>query len=121
MAAVYQDILLEWKGVEYTIKPSMRLMQDIEQKFSISRVAHRITNGDAPLSHMAAIVGAMLRSAGAEATDDEVFSELMQGDAQAVQDMAIALISAAFPFKGAAQGNAPAPKPAAKKAAARKK
>lgn len=120
MSAVYQDILLEWKGVEYTIKPSMRLMQDIEQKFSISRVAHRITQGDAPLSHMAAIVGAMLRSAGAEVTDDEVFAELMQGDAQAVQDMAVALISAAFPFKGKDQGNAPAPKPASKKAASKK-
>ena len=120
MAAVYQDILLEWKGVEHTIKPSMRLLQDIEQKFSISRVAHRITTGDVPLSHMASIVGIMLRSAGAEVTDDEVFSELMQGDAQVVQDMAIALISAAFPFVGEAQGNALAPKPAAKKAAPKK-
>jgi len=120
MAAVYQDILMEWEGVEYTVKPSMRLLQDIEQKFSISRVAHRITTGDVPLSHMASIVGIMLRSAGAEVTDDEVFSELMQGDAQVVQDMAIALISAAFPFVGADQGNAQAPKPAAKKAARKK-
>lgn len=120
MAAVYQDILLEWKGAEYTIKPSMKLLQDIEQKFSISRVAHRITTGDVPLSHMASIVGIMLRSAGSEVTDDEVFSELMQGDAQVVQDMAIALISAAFPFVGEAQGNALAPKPAAKKAASKK-
>lgn len=115
MAAVYKDILMEWKGVEYTVKPSMRLMQDIEQKFSISRVAHRITQGDVPLSHMAYIVGTMLRSAGADVTDDDVFSELMLGDAQVVQDMVIALISAAFPFVGEAQGNEPAPKPAAKK------
>src|SRR5690554_10296 len=120
MAAVYQDILMEWEGTEYTVKPTMRLMQDIEQKFSISRVAHRITQGDVPLSHMAAIVGAMLRSAGAEVTDDDVFSELMTGDAQVVQDMAIALISAAFPFQGKDQGNSPAPKPAAKKAARKK-
>ena len=120
MAAVYQDILLEWKGVEYTIKPSMRLLHDIEQKFSISRVAHRITTGDVPLSHMASIVGIMLRSAGADVTDDEVFSELMQGDAQVVQNMAIALISAAFPFTGEDQGNALAPKPSAKKAASKK-
>lgn len=115
MAAVYKDILMEWKGVEYTVKPTMRLLQDIEQKFSISRVAHRITQGDLPLSHMASIVGIMLRSAGAEVTDDEVFSELMMGDAQVVQNMVIALISAAFPFSGAAQGNEPAPKPSAKK------
>ena len=120
MAAVYQDILMEWEGVEYTIKPSMRPMQDIEQEFSISRVAHRITNGDAPWSHMAAIVGAMLRSAGAEVTDDDVFSELMQGDSKVVQDMAIALISAAFPFSGAARGNSPAPNPAVKKATRKK-
>lgn len=120
MAAVYQDILLEWKGVEHTIKPSMRLLQDIEQKFSISRVAHRLATGDVPLSHMASIVGIMLRSAGAEVTDDDVFSELMQGDAQVVQDMAIALISAAFPFQGKGQGNALAPKLSAKKVASKK-
>lgn len=120
MAAVYQDILLVWRDQEYTIKPTMRLMQDIEQRFSISRVAHRITQGDAPLSHMAAIVGIMLRSAGAKVSDDEVFSEIMQGDTDSVQAMSIALITAAFPFQGKKQGNATAPKPAAKKATRKK-
>ena len=64
MAAVYRDIELTWGGEEYRIKPTMQLMQDIEQHFSLSRVAHRISKGDVPLSHMATMVGVMLRSAG---------------------------------------------------------
>lgn len=114
MAAVYQEITLTWKGEEYTIRPTMRLMQDIEQQFSLSRVAHRITQGDVPLSHMATITAMMLRRAGCKVTDDEVFLELLQGDSDDIQEMAIALITAAFPIKQDKQGNAKAP---AKKAA----
>ncbi len=114
MAAVYQEITLTWKDEEYTIRPTMRLMQDIEQQFSLSRVAHRITQGDTPLSHMAAIVAIMLRSAGCKVTDDDVFQELLQGSSDDIQEMAIALITAAFPIKPEKKGNAKAP---AKKAA----
>lgn len=120
MAAVYQDIKLEWKGEEYTVRPTMRLMQDIEQKFSISRVANRIIQGDVPLSHMAAIVGVMLRSANCQVTDDDVFMELMQGDSDTIQSMAIGLISAAFPVKPGQAGNVKAPAKAAKKRATKK-
>lgn len=116
MSAVYQDIQLSWKGKDYTIKPDMRLMHAIEQHFSLARVARRIAQGDVPLSHMATMVAIMLRSAGADVTDDDVFIELMTGDTQAVQDMAVALITAAFPIQ-TQEGNTKAP---ARKATSKK-
>jgi len=118
MAAVYQDIELTWKGETYTVRPTMRLMQDIEQRFSLSRVAHRITQGDTPLSHMAAIVAIMLRSAGCKVTDDDVFVELLKGDSDDIKDMSIALITAAFPVTPKGNERAPAKK-AAKKSTAK--
>src|SRR5699024_9895570 len=120
MASVYRDIEMEWQGEVYVVRPSMRLMQDIEQRFSISGVAHRLMNGDTPFSHVASIVGIMLRSAGCKVTDDEVFMELMRGDTQTVQDMAIALVNAAFPFQGD-EGNDQAPAKKAAKKTTRKK
>lgn len=119
MAAVYRDISLSWGDEEYTIKPTMALLNQIEQKFSLSRVASRMMEGDTPTSHLAVIVGIMLRSAGCNVTDDEVFSELMTGDPDAVLEMGTALLTAAFPMQ-VDEGNAPAPAKA-KKTAKRKK
>ena len=119
MAAVYRDIQISWGGEEYSIKPTMALLNQIEQKFSLSRVASRMMDGDTPTSHLAVIVGIMLRSAGAKVTDDEVFAELMTGDASSVTEMGTALLTAAFPMQ-VDEGNAPAPAKA-KKQASRKK
>lgn len=121
MAAVYPDIHLGWKGRTYTIKPTMKLLNTLEQHFSLARLAHRIATGDTPLSHMAVMVGVMLREAGCEVTDDEVLEELLTGETSGVQEMALALITAAFPMapKSAAQAeDEPAGKP---KAAARRR
>lgn len=115
MAAVYRDIQISWGGEEYSIKPTMALLNQIEQKFSLSRVASRMMDGDTPTSHLAVIVGIMLRSAGATVTDDEIFAELMTGDASAVMEMGTALLTAAFPMQ-VEKGNAPAPAKAKKTA-----
>src|SRR5690625_5139011 len=109
MAAVFQDIKLEWRGDEYIITPTMRLMHEIEQRFSLSRVAHRISQGDTPISHVASIIAMMLRSVGCKVTDDEVFAELLTGEPDAIQEMAIAIITAAFPVAAkSSEGNEPA-------------
>src|SRR5699024_8382426 len=116
------DIKLEWRGDEYTITPTMRLMHEIEQRFSLSRVAHRISQGDTPISHVASIIAMMLRSVGCKVTDDEVFAELLTGVPDAIQEMASASITAAFAgaAKGA-EGNEQAPaKKVAKKRATKK-
>src|SRR5690606_12405229 len=87
MAAVYPEIRLTWQGRTYLVKVTMALLNRLEQHFSLARLAHRISTGDTPLSHLAVMVGEMLRSEGADVTDDEVLAELLTGDTEAVQQM----------------------------------
>src|SRR5690625_6838995 len=80
MAPVYKTVTLEWHGKKYTIKPTLELINEIENKFSLSRVVSRIAAGDPPISHIATMVGTMLRYAGAQVSDDEVYAELLAGE-----------------------------------------
>ena len=113
MAAIFRKVILEYQGKEYTITPTMRLINDIEQDISLSRLAQRLATGDPPLSHVATVVACLLRGAGAKCTDEEVYQELMTGDVQAVRAMAGAVIEAVFPESKKA--DAPAQKKAPRK------
>jgi len=97
MAAVFQEVTLGWGGEEYSITPTMRLLNKIEQDISLSQLAHRMYQGDVPMSHLASVIAIFLQSAGAKATDEEVYQELMTGDPEAVQEMAGAIMMAVFP------------------------
>ena len=49
MAAVYEEIVLAWKGEQYTVKPSFRMVQRIEAGgISIAGVTHWISEGQPP-------------------------------------------------------------------------
>jgi len=97
MAAVFREVMLGWGGEEYRITPTMALLNKIEQDISLSELAYRMSVGKVPMSQLAVVIGVMLRSAGAKASDEEVYQELMTGDAEAVQGMAAAWMEAVFP------------------------
>src|SRR5690554_7449802 len=97
MAGVFQTVELGWRGEQYDITPSMAVLNRIEDKVSLSRLAHRLATGDPPLSQLATVIGVLLREAGADASDEEVYQELMTGDSDAVKDMAGAVMMAVFP------------------------
>lgn len=97
MASVFQEITLGWGGKEYRITPNMRLLNSIEQDISLSRLAHRMGEGDTPISQLAVVVGTMLRHAGADVSDEAVYQEIMTGDKRAIKDMASSVMLAAFP------------------------
>ncbi len=97
MASVFQEITLGWAGKEYRVTPTMRLLNSIEQDVSLSRLAYRMGQGDVPISQLAVVVATMLRQAGADASDEEVYQEIMTGDADSVQQMASSVMQAVFP------------------------
>ena len=97
MSAVFREIQLGWRGKQYSITPTMKLLNKIEQDISLSELAYRMSVGKVPMSQLAVVIGVMLRSAGAKVTDDEVYQEMMTGDAEAVQGMAAAVMEAVFP------------------------
>src|SRR5690625_509313 len=100
MAAVFQTVEIDWRGKSYKIKPTMRLLNTIEQDISLSRLVHRLESGDMPLSHIATVIAAFLQSAGAEVTADEVYADLLGDDAADLGTVASAIIAAIFPATG---------------------
>ena len=96
MSAVFRDVVLAWKGKEYRLKPTMRLINAIEQQVSLSLTAQRMAQGQPPISHIATIAGVMLRSAGCEVTDEDIYMEISTGDSD-ITDLVSAIFEAAFP------------------------
>ena len=97
MAAVFREVTLGWGGEEFSVTPTMALLNKIEQDISLSELAYRMSQGKVPMSQLAVVIGVMLRSAGAKVADDEVYQELMTGDMDAVQSMAGSVMEAVFP------------------------
>lgn len=96
MSAIFRDVVITWQGKEYRVKPTMRLINTIEQQVSLSLTAQRMAQGRPPISHIATIAGVMLRSAGCEVTDEELYLEISTGDND-ISDLVAAIFDAAFP------------------------
>ena len=59
--AVFRDLTISWKGSEYTLVPSMRLMRSIEMgDISFTDIAVRTSQGRPPISHIAFVLAKML-------------------------------------------------------------
>jgi hypothetical protein len=71
-------------------------MRSIEMgDISLSDIAVRTSQGRPPVSHLAYVIAKMLQSAGANVSEDEVYSEILQGDQAQVQNM-IGVVLIAF-------------------------
>lgn len=110
MAAIYQEVELHWRGQAYKVTPTYAMIQQIEQKVSISSTALRLANGDTPVSHVAEIAAHLLYSAGAkDASPDAVYAEMMTDMApEQVGSFASVIISGFVPQRSA-PGNGEAP------------
>ena len=84
MAAIYEEIVLAWKGEEYTVHPDFRMVQLIEKSgISIIGVCHRIQRGEPPTSQVAEILAHMLQSGGAKRATPELVYEHLAARADA--------------------------------------
>ena len=97
MAAVFQKVEVEWQGKTYHINPTMRVINDIEQEISLARFASRLASGDAPMAHLATILSKLLVSAGAKASPELVYQELMHGTSEQIGAVASSVMEAVFP------------------------
>jgi len=100
MAAVFRELELTWEGQTYRIKPTMGLLNKIEQDVSLSSVAYRIGQGQPPVSQLATIITIFLQSVGCKAKAEDVYAELMLGDPESFRTMAEAVLMATFPQRG---------------------
>jgi hypothetical protein len=97
MSAVFKDVEMEWDGKTYKVKPTMLLLNQIEQRVSLAGLVRGLSSEAPPLSHLAFVVGSFLRAGGARVEDEEVYRELMTGDVASLLGMRDAILSAIFP------------------------
>ena len=98
MASIFKEIHITWQGVEHRITPTMRLINQIEQEVSLSRLAARLHAGDVPISHLSCLIAAFLRSDGVKVSDEEVYASLINGEEQeAINAAAASIFESVFP------------------------
>jgi len=97
MSAVFRDVELAWDGKAYTVKPTMLILNKIEQRVSLAGLVRGLSSDSPPLSNLAFVVGEFLRAAGARVEDDEIYRELMTGDVQSLLAMRDSILAAIFP------------------------
>lgn len=116
MAAIFEPVTIGWDGKEYTITPTMRLLNQIEQHISIAKMGHSLAINEPRISHVATATAILLQSAGVSVTDEEVYQRLMYAGQEEVAMIAAAIVTAAFPNSPEAKrGNDKAPSKSAKR------
>mgnify|MGYP001272595457 CR=1 FL=1 len=96
--AVFRDMEISWRGKDYTITPTMRLMRQIEMgDISLTDIAVRTSQGRPPISHISFVLAKLLNAAGAAVAEDDVYEELINGDQDAVGEMMLLVLTAFTP------------------------
>ena len=116
MGAVFRELELKWEGETYRVKPTMALLNRVEQDVSLATLAYRASKGDLPVSHLATALAAFLREAGCKVSAEDVYSELAQAEPQMIQEAISLVIQAAFPQMGKPEAPAKPKQKARKKA-----
>lgn len=103
MAAIWNDIQIEWQGETYTVKPTMDLINKLEQGegMSLASMLVRLSKRDLPSSVACELIARTLRYAGASVTSEDVYMATTGGlDADAI-NMAGTILEAVLPSSGA--------------------
>lgn len=76
--AIFEEVVVVWRENEHRIPPGRVLgaIAVVEDEISMGRLAEANKTSDYPLAKIAKAYGALLRYAGAKATDDEVYAAL---------------------------------------------
>lgn len=102
--SVFRDVTITWRGKEYIVTPSLRMLRTIEMMgISLFAVASSVSSGAPAFASMSAIAGVMLRSAGADVSDDDIYAEMQKsltsGNTQSVIEMMGAILLAFNPVE----------------------
>jgi hypothetical protein len=101
---VFRDVTITWRGNEYSVTPSLKMLRTIEMMgISIFGVASSVQSGTPAFASIASIAGVLLRAAGANVSDDEVFAEMQKSlrneNAQSVVEMMGSILMAFNPVE----------------------
>lgn len=90
--AFFEEVQLSWKGKSYAIAADNVLMAiaKIEDVLTLGELATCMANRRLPLAKLAAAFGILLRHAGAEVSNDEVYSGMFAEAGRHLQQQAFA-------------------------------
>lgn len=102
MAAIFNDLVIEYKGKKHSIKPTFELINQIERPLtsgglgiSLAGLSGRSSRGEIPISEIARIMAYMLRGKGVALDDGDAYEAILtSGD---LQGLITAITSAFFP------------------------
>lgn len=80
MSNTFDDIILEWDDKEYVIKANrvMGAIARIEDSLTYAELQQFAERGGAPIARLAMAYGSVLRYAGLQITDDEVYQKAFE-------------------------------------------
>lgn len=99
---VFREIDIEWGGETYHVTPSNRLLRRIEgEGISLAHMITRVSEGQPPISEVCYVMEQLLKTGGAEVSEDEIYDEVMcelsDGKDDAFARMALAIVEAISP------------------------
>ena len=99
MAGISRELSVKYKGEDYTVFMNMGLINKIELSgINILALAVEIDKGGIPpASLLSTMLSIILQSAGCNATSEDVWVEIQNGDAQSVLTTATVLLNSMFP------------------------
>ena len=99
MASIWRDIEIEWSGETYVVKPTMELLNSLEQGNGMSLVSMitRLSQRDLPSSAACELIARTLRYAGADIKAEDVYLATTGGLDAAAITMAGTILEAIIP------------------------
>ena len=98
MSAVFNTVEVSWEGKTYEVKPTMALINKIEQRLPLVRLARELGQAEPPVSSLVYVITEMLRSVGVQVEEEEVYREIVTSDdPQLGMNLRLAVLAAIFP------------------------
>lgn len=114
--AMFSDIKLTWTGVEYKIPANkvMMALAVVEEIVTLQELASAVAKQRMPIAKLTMAFGALLRFAGADVKDEDIYSSMFAGTEEAARTataisallhMMVPKNTAALPKAGGSSGN----------------
>lgn len=89
---MFEPLILTWKGNEYRVEPDRILMciASVEDILTLAELSNYTSSRmTIPMAKLSMAFGRILRFAGANVTDQEVYKEVMKGDSAAAVNLMV--------------------------------
>ena len=98
--AFNERVKLNWKGDEYSVLMTMRIVEEIEESLNLSKMVMDCGSGNLKVSHASRLIAIILEKSGCDVTAEEIWEEIFSGgdvDPVEMTNMVTLILGAIFP------------------------